>query len=89
MKLTSRQALLLRAFAVWTVYVWGNRIWNIWTNPLSPQAEELGFKVVHTVLAVVSVAFAGAAWVVVGRNRRSRPAVPTPEGDAAPELTAR
>ena len=60
------EALVLRAFAVWTVYVWGTRIWNIFGD----DATSTAFKVVHSVLALVSVAFAVAAWVVVSRVRR-------------------
>ena len=66
MRLTSKQALLLRAFAAWTIYVWTTRIWNIWRDD-----HDVPFKVVHSVLAVVSVAFAVAALVVVQRNRRT------------------
>jgi hypothetical protein len=60
-----RDALILRAAAVWTVWIWGTRIWNIWGDD-----HGVGFKVVHTVLALVSVAFAVAIWRVAGRNRR-------------------
>jgi hypothetical protein len=63
--MTRSQALLLRAFAVWTLWIWGTRIWNIWGDD-----HGVGFKVVHTVLALVSVAFAIAAWIVVSRVRR-------------------
>lgn len=61
-----RDALVLRAFAAWTLYVWVTRIWNIWTD----DERSFGFKAVHTVLAVVSVAFAVAAWRIVSRNRK-------------------
>lgn len=67
MKLTGRQALLLRAFSGWTIYVWVTRIWNIWRD----DARDVPFKAVHSVLAVVSVAFAVAALFVVQRNRRT------------------
>ena len=60
-----RDALVLRAFAAWTLYVWVTRIWNIWTDD-----HGFGFKAVHTVLAVVSVAFAVVTWRIVSRNRR-------------------
>ena len=69
--MTRRQALVLRGFAVWTVWVWGTRIWNIWGDDRST-----GFKVVHTVLAVVSVAFAVACWVIVTRVRRTKDSRP-------------
>jgi hypothetical protein len=77
---TRGQANLLRAFSLWTVYVWTTRIWNIWGD----DSRDAAFKAVHTVLAVVSVAFAVAAWVVV-RRVRARQAAAAPE----PELTAR
>ncbi len=68
MQLTRNEALLLRAFSGWTIYVWVTRIWNIWRD----EARDVPFKVVHSALAVVSVAFAVAALIVVQRNRRSR-----------------
>jgi len=67
MQLTRNQALLLRGFSAWTIYVWVTRLWNIWRD----EARDTPFKVVHSVLALVSVAFAVAALVVVQRNRRS------------------
>ena len=63
-----RQSVLLYAFCVWTVWVWGTRIWNIWGD----DERSAGFKAVHTVLAGVSVAFAVAAWFVVRNLRRAR-----------------
>jgi hypothetical protein len=63
---TRRQALLLYVFAGWTVWVWGTRIWNIWGD----DERETGFKVVHTVLAAVSVGLAVAAFLVVRQVRR-------------------
>lgn len=68
--MTSRQALVLRAFAIWTVYVWVTRIWNVWHD--HTKGHGAAFKLVHTVLAVVSVAFAVAAWKIVGRVRDRR-----------------
>jgi hypothetical protein len=62
--MTRTQSLVLRAFAVWTVWVWGTRIWNIWGDE-----HGVGFKLVHTVLALVSVTFAVACWVIVSRVR--------------------
>lgn len=59
-------ANVLRSFALWTVWVWGTRIWNI-----ARDAEHsAGFKIVHGGLALVSVAFAVATWVIVSRSRR-------------------
>jgi len=65
---TRRQSILLYAFSLWTVWVWGTRIWNIWKDA----SRSAGFKAVHTVLAVVSVAFAVATWIVVRNIRRAR-----------------
>ena len=64
--MSTREALVLRAFAVWTVYVWGTRIWNV----VGDDQRGLAFKAVHVLLAVVSVAFAVAAWAIVSRVRR-------------------
>ncbi len=66
--MTRREALLFRAFAVWTIYVWVTRMWNI-ARDHTP-GHGLGFKLVHAVLAVISVAFAVAALAVVARIRR-------------------
>jgi len=63
--MTRGQANLIRAFCLWTVWVWGTRIWNIWGD----DTRGAGFKAVHTVLAVISVAFAVAVWLVVRRLR--------------------
>jgi hypothetical protein len=63
--MTRGQANLIRAFCLWTVWVWATRIWNIWGD----DTRGAGFKAVHTVLAVVSVAFAVAVWIVVHRLR--------------------
>lgn len=52
--MTSGQRWFLRAFAVWTIYVWATRIWNI----VGDSTRSTAFKVVHSVLALVSVAFA-------------------------------
>jgi hypothetical protein len=59
-----REALVLRAFALWTVLIWAVRITNI-----LGEDHSIGFKVVHALLAVVSIAFAMAAWAVVRRVR--------------------
>ena len=56
---------MLQAFALWTVWVWGTRIWNV----LGDDERTTGFKVVHAVLALVSIAFAVATWLIARRNR--------------------
>ncbi len=64
----ARDGLILRAAAIWTVWVWGTRIWNI----VGDDDRSAGFKAVHTVLAVVSIAFAVAIWRVAARAARMR-----------------
>ncbi len=59
-------AIILRTAAVWTVFIWVTRIRNI----LGDETRSTGFKAVHSVLALVSVAFAVAIWGVASRNRR-------------------
>ena len=59
-------ALILRSAAVWTIFIWVTRIRNI----LGDETRSTGFKAVHTVLALVSVAFAIAILGVASRNRR-------------------
>jgi hypothetical protein len=59
-------AMILRTAAVWTIVVWVTRIRNI----LGDDTRSTGFKAVHSVLAVVSVAFAVAILGVASRNRR-------------------
>lgn len=64
---------MLRAFALWTVWVWGTRIWNI----VRDDEHDFAFKAVHSALALVSVAFAVATWVIVSRvRRRSQASMP-------------
>ena len=63
--LSRRDSLVLRAFALWTTWVWGTRIWNL----LGDDEHGTAFKVVHALLALVSVAFAAATWVIVSRRR--------------------
>ena len=59
--MTRRESILLRAFALWTIWVWGTRIWNI----LGDDTRSTGFKVVHVVLAVVWVVVSIACWWIV------------------------
>lgn len=63
----SRRAVwVLRGFALWTVWVWGTRIWNI----VRDDGRGTSFKVVHGLLALVSVAFAAATWFIAARAAR-------------------
>jgi hypothetical protein len=63
--LRTRSTLLLAA-AAWTIWVWTTRIWNILGDP----AHDAAFKAVHSLLALVSIAFAVALAVVGWRMRR-------------------
>ena len=63
--LRTRSTLLLAA-AAWTIWVWATRIWNILGDP----AHDAAFKAVHSLLALVSIAFAVALGVVGWRMRR-------------------
>jgi hypothetical protein len=60
-----REALVLRAFVVWTFYVWITRLWNIWRDT----TRDVPFKLVHTALAVISCAFAVVTWRIVHNVR--------------------
>jgi hypothetical protein len=66
---TRTQARILVASAVWTLYVWVSRIFI-----LAGQSDRsTGFKVVHFVLAAVSIAFALAVGWIGLTSIRSRP----------------
>jgi len=60
----ARSTLLLAA-AAWTIWVWVTRVWNIVGDP----DYDAAFKLVHSLLALVSVAF-GIALAVVGLRMR-------------------
>lgn len=66
--MSKRDALLLRAFAGWTILIWATRILNVVGD--SDPDHGFGFKAVHVVLAAVSVALAVTALGVVARARR-------------------
>lgn len=68
--MTRNHRLVLRAFALWTIYVWGTRIWNT----VGDETHSFAFKAVHVALALVSVGFAVAAWIVVNQIRRNEAA---------------
>ncbi len=61
--MTRRQALLLRVFSLWTIYIWLTLIWNIWHD--HTKGHGAAFKAVHSVLAAISLTLAVAAWRVV------------------------
>ena len=70
--LRTRSTLLLAA-AAWTIWVWATRIWNILGDP----ANDAAFKAVHSLLALVSIAFAVALGVVGLRMRREARGIET------------
>jgi hypothetical protein len=61
-----RQSRILIAAAVWTLYVWISRI-----VIMSGQDNSTGFKVVHGILAAVSIAFGLAVGKIGWDARRS------------------
>jgi hypothetical protein len=78
MRTVRHRANLLLAAAAWTLYVWVTRTWNIARDP----SHDLGFKAVHGLLALISIAFA-VALAVVGLRMRREAARPDPPGDGA------
>lgn len=64
--MTKTEARILLAAAAWTLYVWISRV-----VILAGQDESAGFKVVHFILAGVSIAFAVAIGRIGLRYRRS------------------
>jgi hypothetical protein len=64
--LTRRQVRILLAASVWTLYVWISRI-----VIMSGQDESTGFKVVHGILALVSIGFALAIGKIGWDGRRA------------------
>ena len=62
--MSRRQSRILIAAAVWTLYVWISRI-----VIMSGQDDSVGFKVVHGILAAVSIAF-GVAIGKIGWDAR-------------------
>jgi hypothetical protein len=66
--MSRRAAWILIALCAWTLYVWISRI-----VIMSGQDDSTGFKVVHGVLAVISLAFGLAAgWIGLRRLRADR-----------------
>jgi hypothetical protein len=72
---TRRQSRILIAAAVWTLYVWVSRL-----VIMAGQDESAGFKVVHAVLALVSIGFALAIGKIGWDARTTRT-----EARSAPE----
>jgi hypothetical protein len=72
--MTKRESKILLAAAAWTLYVWISRL-----VIMAGQDESTGFKVVHGVLALVSIAFALAIGRIGWRYMRSSTASGTAE----------
>jgi hypothetical protein len=72
---TKRQSRILIACAVWTLYVWISRI-----VIMSGQDNSAGFKIVHGILAAISIAFALAVGKI-GWDARRRPSDPEPPAE--------
>jgi len=68
--LSKRAAWVLLAAAGWTFFVWITFIRNI----VGQDDRSTGFKVVHIVLAVVSIAFGAAITVIAYRGLKQKDA---------------
>jgi hypothetical protein len=84
--MTRRETWILRGFALWVTYEWVTLLWNIWHDHAKGQG--FGFKMVHTVLAVVTIAFAAVAWRAIDRIRRRHAAAAPAPLTAAPAANA-
>jgi hypothetical protein len=64
MTVSKKAVLGLLLFAYWTIFVWVTRVWNI----VNDDKRSTGFKLVHSVLAGISIVF--AVWTIrlVRRN---------------------
>jgi hypothetical protein len=78
-----RQSRILIAAAVWTLYVWISRI-----VIMSGQDDSVGFKVVHGILALVSIGFGLAVGKIGWDARRAAKAQAEP-GPAKQSAAAR
>jgi hypothetical protein len=77
--MTRRQSRILLAAAVWTLYVWISRI-----VIMAGQDNSTGFKVVHGILALVSIGFALAIGRI-GWEHRPRRSVVSAQQEPLPE----
>ena len=81
--MSSRDRIVLRAFSLWSVFVWGVLIRNM----LKDHTHGTGFRVVHIALAVVSISFAVATWLIASRSAHLEHDVAPPAvGDAGQVL---
>jgi len=81
MRTTRGRAAVLLAASAWTLWIWVTRIWNIASDP----AHSLGFKLVHSALALVSVAFAVALGIIGLRMRHEAKSSPEARDAHPPE----
>lgn len=58
--MTKKHVWIVRAAALWTLYVWGVLVRNM----IIDTTNTLAFRVVHIGLAIISFAFAAAIWWV-------------------------
>ena len=65
--MSRRDTLLLRATALWTLFIWAVFVRNL----LRDHTRNAAFKAVHVTLAVVSVALAGGIWRVATKATRA------------------
>jgi hypothetical protein len=66
--MSRRDRLVLRAFSLWSLFVWGVLIRNM----VRDRTHGLGFRLVHIGLAAVSLGFAAATWLIAGRQVAGR-----------------
>lgn len=67
--MSRRVAWFLIALCAWTLYVWITRLWI-----MAGQNNSVGFTVVHTTLALISIAFGIGAGRIGWRALRKAPA---------------
>ena len=72
--MSRRSAWTLMAACAWTVWVWLTFMWII-----DHQDHPIGFKVVHGLLALGSIAFGLAVGWIGYKARRSAPAAEIPD----------
>ena len=75
--MSRRAAWTLIALCAWTLWVWTTRMWII-----AHQDQTMGFKVVHTILGIGSIAFGLAAGYIGYRALRPTRAVTSVTGNA-------
>jgi hypothetical protein len=82
--MSRRAAWTLIALCAWTLWVWTTRMWII-----AHQDQTMGFKVVHTILGLGSIAFGLAAGWIGYRSLRPGAAAGRPRSQPAEEIADR